>query len=316
MKKLGLSIFTALCCALLAIGFSSCSSSGSEPENPKDDSGNGGGTNGGTTTPEGYEDLPADPSPDTYTGFVHRVLAADFTGTWCIWCPRVIAGMRAYNAKYTDDKVVFIGVHNSDVMSNEYGDAIGSWASGPELPLLSYNLDNKALLNQGSYDTGDVTAEKIRADIENLSAPEAQTGISGAVSLSSDKKTVTVKAKVKVGKDGKYRIGAWLLEDGIVAKQANQSPETWSDNYDTHANVVVGGTTKKAVGDYLNGKDPLPKGSLGYFTGTIPTTYVKDIANCRVVIYVTALNTERNNYYVDNIVTCQIGKTVAFEYKQ
>lgn len=320
MRKLGLSVIAVLCCSIFATSLIGCSSSGDEPEAPADSTGNGNGNNngGGTVTdPEGYSEIPADPSPDTFTGFVHRALALQSTGVTCVYCPRVISAIHAYKKTYNDDMAVIVSAHGDipspDPMTNDYSNVVNNWVGASGFPTMTFNLNNSNKLNQS--DDSVTTAKRMRASLEALANTTAKTGISAAVILSGDKKTVTVKAKVKIGEDGKYRIGAWLLEDGIYHEQSNAEPNVWTGNYTIHDDVLRAGTAKAAVGEAL-GKGQLAKDTYNFFTGTISTANVADLSKCRVVIYVTYVDPVKNSYVLDNIVTCQIGKTVAFEYKK
>ena len=49
--------------------------------------------------------MPADPEPERYEGFVKRVLLLQATGTWCGWCPAVMASIKEYNYTNGSDVV-------------------------------------------------------------------------------------------------------------------------------------------------------------------------------------------------------------------
>lgn len=50
--------------------------------------------------------MPADPEPERYEGFVKRVLLLQATGTWCGWCPAVMASIKEYNNSFSDGMAV------------------------------------------------------------------------------------------------------------------------------------------------------------------------------------------------------------------
>ena len=262
----------------------------------------------------GVPALPDDPQPDKFAGFKHRVLAVQSTGTWCQYCPFMTAGIKSYlSEEGNGEKTVFVAAHNGDGMANKYADAVNTWVGVNSYPTLSLNLDSRNKVNHQNVPS--VTASSIAGAVSTALRDNANVGISATVVGTENGGTLTVNAKVKIGTDAKYRIAAWLLEDGIQEAQTNSTGLTDKDNFSIHDNVLRISSATSAYGVQLGESDSSSKGSAKEYVCTLSLADAKiaSLAKCRVVIFVTT--PKDGKFVVDNVITCPINGSVAFEYE-
>jgi hypothetical protein len=120
--------------------------------------------------------------------------------------------------------------------------------------------------------------------------------------------SVVVNIEVKAAVENDYSVTAWLLEDGIYAKQTNATEE-WMNTHDNAirqriesdaisginlGTIAAGQTKSTAVVLKITGKD-----------------WVRD--NMKVLIIASAKNSN-GKFEVANVVTCPIGDSVTYEY--
>lgn len=262
----------------------------------------------------GIPDIPDDPQADKFDGFVHRVLVVQSTGTWCQYCPYMTAGIKSYlESDANTGDAVFAAAHNGDVMANDYSDAVNQWLSVSGYPTLSLNLDSRNKVQHQGEPAA--TASSISGAVSNTLRDAVHVAISASVSGTENSGILTVRARVKIGADGKYRIAAWLLEDGIRADQVNSTGLTDKDNFSIHNNVLRISSAASAYGVQLGENASSTKGSVKEYVCTLNLADAKvaSLAKCRVVIFVTA--PKDGKFTVNNVITCPINNSVAFEYE-
>lgn len=255
--------------------------------------------------------IPADPDPERYEGFVKRVLLLQATGTWCGWCPAVMASIKEYNNSFSDGLAVFAAAHNGDSMSNDFGAKVISWLGVTGFPTLNVNLipgETVSCYTNGS-DVVTANVDAIRKVVETYTAKDAKSAIAAVVRADKASNKVEVEAKIKIAESGSYRVAAWLLEDGI-SDNSQQNYTDLTDDFSTHNNVLRQSSASLAFGDKLG--DSLPAGSTKDFTCSFTLSSEK-MDNCRVLIMVTA--PEGGVFAVDNVVACPLNSKVGFEYK-
>lgn len=255
--------------------------------------------------------MPADPEPDRYEGFVKRVLLLQATGTWCGWCPAVMASIKEYNNSFSDGMAVFAAAHNRDAMSNNFADKVIQWLSVSGFPTLNINLvpgETVSCYTNGS-DVVTANVDAIRKVVETYTAKDAKSAIAAVVRADKASNKVEVEAKIKIAEGGSYRVAAWLLEDGIL-DNSQQNYTDLTDDFSTHNNVLRQSSASLAFGDKLG--DSLPAGSTEDYSCSFTLSSEK-MDNCRVVIMVTA--PEGGVFAVDNVVMCPLNDKVGFEYK-
>lgn len=261
---------------------------------------------------DGMPAMPNDPQANKFDGFAHRVLAVQSTGTWCQYCPYMIAGIKSYLETNGDENVIFVAAHNNDKMSNTYSDAVNKWLSISGYPTLTLNLNSKNKVEHQGVPAATATA--IAKAVSTTLKGDTHVGISAASETKNNTK-LTVRTKVKIGMEGQYRIAAWLLEDGISAQQTNSTSLTDENDFSIHDNVLRASSATAAYGSQLGETSSLAKGSVAEYVGVfnLADAQIASLAKCRIVILVTT--PENGKFVVDNVITCPVNGKVAFEYE-
>jgi hypothetical protein len=167
-------------------------------------------------------------------------------------------------------------------------------------PTLTYNFYHTT---QSSYNDAHIMGQ-----IDALwKAEGADAGIAAAATLAS--KSVVVNTEVKAAVANDYRITAWLLEDGIYAKQTNATEE-WMN---THDNAI----RQRVSGDDISGVDlgTLAAGetkSTALTLNIIGNKWNRD--NLKVMVIVSAKNA-KGQFEVANVAICPMNDVVTYDYK-
>lgn len=141
---------------------------------------------------------------------------------------------------------------------------------------------------------------------------------------------MTVKAAV----DAEYRIGAFLLEDGIYGVQSGGSAEDWMNTHDGVIRYIdsqygkdqyfghsVGVVEKGCTADYVFDWDLDVIWSEGALKGEQYGNYYWDefvMENLHLVVFVSTIGTDDKGnqfYYVNNVIDCPINGLTPYEYK-
>ncbi|MEG2612083.1 MAG: Omp28-related outer membrane protein [Alistipes sp.] len=260
--------------------------------------------------------LPVDGQPAN-TAFRRRLMGLQMTGTLCPNCPYMIVAIRKFKETQENaDKVLFTAVHgyqDDHILHSPLCAQISQAYGNGGFPALSFNMHNSCV--GASYNPNSTAAEiakVVNAEYKNA----AKAGLAAATSISGNK--IIVNAAVKATVEGSYRVGAWLLEDGVEAKQANGNPDlTAEDKFGIHNNAVraVAGRSSDYVftGDMI-GK--LAVGATGSRVLSLTTSKKWNLKNCKVIVFVTAVDGENpDKFYVTNAILCNLDATTAFEYK-
>lgn len=273
----------------------------------------------------GMLDLPDDPQPGKFEGFKHRLLAVQGTSLGCTYCPLMIAGLTEYAKLEESKSTVLVAAHSimgGDDMISEYSTAVarsmGFHITGVPAVLFNMRSSNECL-DIRTGDTPSSVAARIQSTAQTLLKTEANTGISAAVSGTEASGSIKVTAAVKVGKTGKYRICAWMVEDNIYATGQLNSYPTLEATYDfTHHNNVLRciSSSDPVSGVSLGGKTECQAGETLKFSYefNLKDMEVANLANARVVFIVTQ-SENGTRYTVDNAVSCGLNSQVNFEYK-
>ena len=247
-------------------------------------------------------DLPLDSKPES-TSFVKRVFINQFTGTGCGFCPNMIAVLTNFGKTYPD-KYVLAACHT-------YND--------DDPAFLDYSIDNAMAV--GGYPCVVLNLDKTQkfqnynqpALLKNMFLEDYGTGKVGtgiAVSTLLDGDNIVIRAAMKVASEGKYRIGAWLLEDGIMAKQSGAGVDPIE-----HNNCVRDIYSKNTASDYSGRLHIMDAGESAqeFFLATMNSKWKS--ANCHVVVFVCAQKSN-GNYATVNVIDCPLGKSLSYEYAE
>lgn len=259
-------------------------------------------------------EIPLDPNPSS-TSFVRKVMLTQFTGTNCGFCPFMVNCIKQLPAAVSKH-CILTAAHrfNQDDPAYLTGVALDQTMAVSGFPTLA--VDMHSLESDYRYPA------LIRGMVQSaIDREEAKVGIAACASYNDKSRMVAVKAEVKAAVTGNYRIGAWLLEDGIYGEQENNGATGY--DYDTHDNCIRIADSRVTGTDYT-----------GYYLGEIkagekkvfefnPTNMILEKSwkaeNCRLVIFVTCEGPEspytENTWYVNNVVVCPLNSSVAYQYK-
>lgn len=270
----------------------------------------------------GMTELPEDPHPDLYDDFVKKSFMVQGTSVGCQYCPYVIVAldefytMESY-AEYASRAVLasaHANINVSDPMTCQASlmvlEAFRTAFSG--FPSLMFDFNESIRLSSNA------TANSIRSLVATSLKTKASSAISAVVSGTESEGKVKVTAAVKVSEAGSYRIGAWLLEDGIEYFQYNSTDIELPQTIE-HDNAVRAISSMDPVtGEYLGGNQTAEAGTLSEFSCEfdIDDAKVDNLANCHVVVFVTKQSGNgAGKYYIDNVIDCGINERVAFQYE-
>lgn len=265
---------------------------------------------------------PADPQPES-TDFKARVLLTEFTTVGCSACPamKTIIHDVAADAAVAD-KFILTECHSGLVggvadpcyLHNRSFEDFCMISSFPTVKFgLTTTLNDRSALKS--------TINALQAEFDKV-AP----GIAVNAKLEDDKVVAKVTVKAKVASS--YRVGAFLLEDGIYAKQTNASAD-WMHNHDNViryvdaqykttfygipvAEIAAGETADTMLSWMLeeiwtNGSDK------GAINGGIAWP-ARNNDKLHMVVFV-SMSDGFGGYQVVNAIDCPINGVTPFEYK-
>ncbi len=269
---------------------------------------------------------PADPQPGS-TDFKTRVLIVEHTGTECGFCPpmKTLIHNAMDDASFAE-RIVLTNCHtfnqNDPAYFNENAFKEFNGVNGhPYLLLDSYQSFNNYNESPANFKS---MVNKLYDAKSDVSA-----GIAVNSVLSGDQ--VVIKVGVKAAETASYRVGAYLLEDGIEGKQTSATAD-WMHVHDGVISNVdakyytsggsaryyghsIGEIEKGKSGEYLfvwNLNDIQEKRQIGCNR----KAFVRE--NLRLAVFVTTVGTDESGseyYYVNNVVEAPLNGQTPYEYK-
>ena len=270
-------------------------------------------------TPPPAPEAPQDNNPSK-TNFKRRVLLTQITGTGCQYCPLMINAVhQAMTGSYGEDAILAVAhlwndndpayLYDAQTLDNSLG------ANGA--PYLFMDLNKK-------YDTN-YTLAAINKNIQaRLDEVTTRGGIAVNSKYHAEEGYIVLNATVKAAQTTEFRVGAWLLEDGIKATQTNPQGYDPADGVDfnTHDDCIRLADSKYTTSNYT-----------GYSIGTIEAgkTASREFAfklkangngsatkwnhdNLKVIVFISTKE-DGNDWYVNNVVSCPKDGSVDFEYE-
>jgi len=246
----------------------------------------------------GQKDDPVEPDPDPDPipeepgggsdegkDFYRRSLVLDFTGTWCVNCPKMEAAIEE-TMEDRPGRVVPVSVHCMMVdpmYVKPLCDDLVKQFSVSAYPSAVVDLDPESLISTSS-------PELLMAQLDRLlEARGPAAGLCAETALSGD--AFTVKAEMKAVREGTYTLAVLLVEDGIVKAQTGGSADH------VHNNVLRSWTEGEARS--LQEGEALTLELEGTLAGS-----------SRFVIL--ALR----DGLVDNVAACAAGTTLDYQYEE
>ena len=218
--------------------------------------------------------------------FFRRSLVLDFTGTWCVNCPKMDAAIEEAMAA-RPGRIVPVSVHcMADPMRiKPLCDNLAKQFKVSAYPSAVVDMDPESLITQSS-------SELLLSHIDRLLESR---GVSAGIRIEStlDGEDLSVTVETKAVQDGEYALSIILLEDGIVAKQ------TGADDGENHVHNNV--LRQWEDGDPVTLKEEE--------TATLSLT-ASVSGKYRVVALVL------RNGLVDNVVQCTAGASVDYQFEE
>ncbi len=266
------------------------------------------------------------------TSFLHRSMLIRYTGTQCPNCPYMEKALEALveDANYTD-KVNIASIHSysdADPLNvKSPGAALVSsyWLGISSYPSLVIDLmrKNGYVVAEGAGASTSYFAGVYKDHIDTLHETPAKAGIAANVLVGEDG-LVVVQATVKAGANGEYRVGGWLLENGLYAEQSVAAGVT--GDFDTHNNVVhIVDSKYDGTYDYTgHGLGSMQAGSYVDYVFSFETSDISlklstgttgvNLDNCHILLFVTTKNAKGEIYITNSVkVPAKTGK-YGFEY--
>jgi thiol-disulfide isomerase/thioredoxin len=217
--------------------------------------------------------------------FFRRSLVLDFTGTWCVNCPKMEAAIEESMAA-RPSRIVPVSVHCMAVdpmYVKPLSDNLVKQFSVKAYPSAVVDLDPESLITTQS-------PELLLSHVDRLlEARGPAAGIRAESKVEGDQYTLAVE--MKAVRDGSYTLAVLVLEDGTVAAQ------TGGAKHYVHNNILRSWTE----GESLTVKEG-DKAS-GTFTGTVTAK-----SRCVVLVLRDGL--------VDNVIGCAAGASVDWQYEE
>ena len=217
--------------------------------------------------------------------FFRRSLVLDFTGTWCVNCPKMEAAIEESMAA-RPGRIVPVSVHCMAVdpmYVKPLSDNLVKQFSVKAYPSAVVDLDPESLITTQS-------PELLLSHVDRLleaRGPAAGIRVESAV----EGENYTLTAEVKAVRDGAYTLAVLVLEDGTVAAQTGGTKDY------VHNNILRSWTE----GESLTVKEG--DTASGTFTGTVT-------AKSRFVVLVL------RDGLVDNVIGCAAGASVDWQYEE
>lgn len=246
--------------------------------------------------------LPEDAKPAN-TSFKHRILLVDHTGNTCNYCPRMMMALKEieedekYHGKYYE--AMSHSYTQSDPASSSAAFAVSGHFSIKDYPTLTYNFYHST--------TSSSNAEHIKNQIDALWKESADASVTASTSFAT--KSVVVNTAVKAAVAGEYSINAWLLEDGIEAKQTGATAE-WMN---IHNNAIRNVATTEPLTGYELGAIEAGKSAEQVLSLDI-TSSAWNRDNLKVMLIVSKKN-DKGKYDVVNVAICPLNESITYDYK-
>lgn len=214
------------------------------------------------------------------TRFFHRILALEFTGTWCQYCPNMTDAL-AEAQQQRPHRLVDIAVHAYDEFAPSCTENLVSQFSVTGFPTMVLDMDASTAFN--------TQQASIMTEYVDKTAPQKACGLA----LSCADGVLTVK--VKAAEEGEHLLSIAVVEDGQIAYQTG-----YGDNYVNHS--VLCRFLSRMEGDSLGSMNTGAEATLSY--------EVTLGRNQRVIAYVT-----REGKCI-NALSCQDKETIPYTYEE
>ncbi len=269
-------------------------------------------------------ETPADPKPGS-TDFKTKVMVVEFTGTGCPNCPPMKTLVHnAMEDKAFADRMVLLTFHG-------YNESDPAYNSDRDFPN-SFNITGYPTVICDMYQIFNNYQEPVSVFtglVDGLYDAKKSVAAGIAVNSVMEDDQIIVKASVKSAETASYRVGAFLIEDGIYGKQTSATAD-WMHTQDgviTHIDSRFTNASGKKrfyghdLGNIAEGevKDHLFVWDLDEIEsnrGGSRKEFVRE--NLRLCVFVSSIGEDGKGnqfYYVNNVIDCPVNGQTPYEYK-
>lgn len=236
------------------------------------------------------EDI-TDPEPggkEEGSRFFHRVLALEFTATWCQYCPNMAAALHEAR-KERPGRIQEIAVHYIDEMESVASNRVVARYNVSAFPTVILDLDPSTRFSRQE-------AALFIDYIDHVVKPEA-CGLALESSLKDGILSLTVTVKAAEG--GTYSVGAAIIEDGLEADQAGAGP-SYVNNAVLRDFLGEGGLDGMPAGELKKGEES---------TVSFSRTFNGPQEHTRLVVFAIL------DGIVSNTTVCTLNDNKGYEYE-
>ncbi|HNF29926.1 MAG TPA: Omp28-related outer membrane protein [Chitinophagaceae bacterium] len=144
-----------------------------------------------------------------------KVIAEDFTGAWCGWCPRLTYKFENFMAN--NHKIITIGVHNGDALALSSESSLRSKLNPKVTSFPTVFLNRTREFN----DNGNINSFADSTDIKEFLQKRSPLGLAINSTISGSNLNITTKVGFDANISDKLRLVVMVLEDGKVLSQSN-----------------------------------------------------------------------------------------------
>ena len=229
--------------------------------------------------------------------FTQKLLLEDYTGTWCVYCPK--AGQAIEHAVEDNDRFVPVAIHffsnsNPEEMQNEFTESIVS-RYHPDGGFPKVNLNRSESLWPNDYLVSTLEAMLNRYAPVGLAINSTLTGnsIDLEIKVGFVEETTTVN---------NYKLVVYLLEDGLIYPQDNASLlDLPNPIEDYEHNDVLRYSFTNVFGDDLPNMVADNHRFVTNFNSISLPDYIEDISNLKIVAFIVDNNDNCLNVQVANV---------------
>ncbi len=280
-------------------------------------------------------ETPADPDPER-TDFKARILATEFTTTGCSYCPNMKALVhKAVADDAVADKLVLTACHSgliNGVPDPSYiKTTYDAFAKCEGFPYMFFEM-------YYGFNNHKTPVDDFVSLINQLHDFKEDNAAGIAVTSSLVDGQLVAKVTVKAAETGEYRVGAFLLEDGIYARQSGSMAEEWMNTHDGVIRYIdskyyskagkeqyhghsLGNIEKGETTDYMFVWDVNDIWAKGAVAGEQYGKYYWDPfveENLHLAVFVSTIGADDNGnefYYVNNVIDCPVNGKTPYEYR-
>lgn len=234
----------------------------------------------------------------TSTGYKHRVLVEEYSGTWCGNCPRILYAVSLLEQQTEKAVVVSTHLYNGDPFISSDGNNLASSQGVTSVPT--------GFINRTTNWSGP-QYENVPQVINTIQAV-APAGLAIGSTNSNNNLSINVKVGYMQPITGVAKLTVYLVEDKLYSTQRNYSSNLYGGQASI-PNFEYNGVLRKVVsaisGDVIPSSGNTNEKNYSF---SIPPN-ISNIANAKIVAFITNAAGA-----VINVQTVKVGEQKAFEF--